>query len=183
MSFKVAALLDVFSRFPVAVRVFTKEPTAGDVLDVLEIAVRRHGRPRHLATDQGRQFTDGLFRETVKALGIEHRFGAIGKNGSIPIIERFFRILKEPRGLPLWKPLLRSDPERRLEPALVHYAFHRPHQGLAGATPAEVLLALAPTHLNDIQPRGQPGERSDTVRFAIEHLDDEGRFPVLRRAA
>jgi hypothetical protein len=47
-----------------------------------------------------------------------------------------------------------------------------------------VLLDTEPAHLKAIQPpRGQPGERSDIVRFTIEHLDDEGRFPVLRRAA
>jgi transposase InsO family protein len=153
-------------------------------LDVLEIAVRRHGRPRHLVTDQGPQFTDDTFCETVKALGIRQRFGAIGRHGSIAIIERFFRTLKESLGLPLWKPLLRADLEGRLEPALVHYAFHRPHQALGGATPAEVLLDIEPAHLKAIQPpRGQPAERSDTVRLTIEHLDEAGRFPVLRRAA
>jgi transposase InsO family protein len=184
MSFKVAAILDVFSRFPIAVRVFTKEPSAGDVLDVMEIAMRRHGRPRHLVTDQGPQFTDELFRDTIHALGIKQRFGAIGKHGSIAIIERCFRSLRESLGLPLWKPLLRADLEGRLEPALVHYAFHRPHQGLGGATPAEVLLDIEPAHLKAIQPpRGQPGQRSDTVRLTIEHVDDAGRFPVLRRAA
>jgi transposase InsO family protein len=146
VGFKVAAILDVFSRFPIAVRVFTKEPTAGEIRDVMEIAMRRHGRPRHLVTDQGAQFTDRTFRDTLDALRIKQRFGAVGKHGSVGIIDRFFRTLKESLGLPLWKPLLREDLERRLEPALLHYAYHRPHRTLGGASPAEVYLGLEPAH-------------------------------------
>jgi transposase InsO family protein len=48
--FRIAAVLDALSRAPLAVRVFGAEPTAPDVVALLESAVRRHGRPRHVVS-------------------------------------------------------------------------------------------------------------------------------------
>lgn len=57
---------------------------------------REMGDPeRHFVSDQGAQFTATAFRETLAALGIKQRFGAIGKTGSIAIVERFWTSLKD----------------------------------------------------------------------------------------
>ncbi len=53
----IAVVLDHFTRSAVASGVFTKEPTAAEVLSVLDRAVAKSGRaPRYTVTDQGSQF-------------------------------------------------------------------------------------------------------------------------------
>jgi transposase InsO family protein len=44
----------------------------------LQLSNVGHGRPRHFVSDQGSQFTAHIFRETLAALSIRQRFGAIG---------------------------------------------------------------------------------------------------------
>jgi transposase InsO family protein len=184
-SFKVAVILDVFSRLPLASRVFTKEPTAMEMLALVEDTTRTHGRPRHFVSDQGAQLTATAFRETLAELGIRQRFGAIGRTGSIAIVERFWRSLKDTLRLRSVPPLLKVDLERRLGVFLTYYSCLRPHQGLGGATPAEVLggvdrarLGLAPP-----PPRGRPGEGPSASPFEIAYLDPEHRLPFLVRKA
>jgi len=72
--------------------------------------------------------------------GIRQRFGAIGKTGSIAIVERLWRTLKEALGLGSLKPPTRPNLKRRFKTGLLHYAYLRPHRALAGATK----LALRP---------------------------------------
>ena len=67
---------------------------------------------------------------------------------------------------------------------LVHYARFRPHQGLGGATPAEIYFGQTPAHLSAIPPpRGRPGEVPMVLPFRIEYLDAERLLPVLAQQA
>jgi putative transposase len=97
-SFKLAVVIDVFSRMPLATRVFLAEPGAEAVAGLITLAASSHGAPRHFVSDQGAQFTAEAFRAGLKTLGIRQRFGAIGKTGSIAIVERLWRTLKEALG-------------------------------------------------------------------------------------
>ena len=139
--FKLAVVLDGFSRFPLAARVFLQEPTAQSILRLFEIDVERFAVPRHLVTDQGSQFIAKEFLDRVKELGVLHRFGAIGKTVSIALIERLWRTLKQCLALVAFKPLVLDELHQRLTLGLAHYAFRRPHQGLAGATRRSLLRA------------------------------------------
>ena len=180
--YKLVVVLDLYSRFPLAFGVFKKEPTARQVLDVLDRAMRRHGRPRHFVSDQGSQFTAAVFRQTLDANGIRQRFGAIGQYGSIAIIERFWRTLKELLGVRLWPPLSAAHLEARTELALAYYANLRPHQGLDGATPAEVYLDVEPAARSAIPPpRRNAGAPTGELPlpFEVVFLDSERRLPVL----
>ena len=58
-SFKLAVVLDAFSRAPLAARVFYQEPSGRDIAMLLARTARRFGRPRHSVSDQGAQFTSG----------------------------------------------------------------------------------------------------------------------------
>jgi hypothetical protein len=112
------------------------------------------------------------------------RFGAIGKKGSIALIERLWRTLKDTLGLRLLRPLAAEGLMEEVELGLVHYAHFRPHQGVAGATPAEVYFGRTPAHLSAIPPpRGRPGQGSVDSPFRIEYLEAERRLPVLLREA
>ena len=53
-------------------------------------------RPKHLIVDQGPEFKCEHFENVwCKARNILPRFGAVGKHGSIAVVERFHRTLKE----------------------------------------------------------------------------------------
>jgi putative transposase len=187
--FKLVAVLDLFSRFPLAYRIFCKEPTADEVLGVLDQAMRRHGRPRHFVSDQGSQFTAQVFRETLNALSIRQRFGAIGQYGSIAVIERFWRTLKGLLGVRLWPPLSAAHLEARAGRALMYYATLRPHQGLGGATPSEIYNGEHPAVATAIPPPRIGEDRragEELLSLDVVFLDPERRLPVLmprRRAA
>jgi putative transposase len=181
---KLAAVIDVFSRMPLAYAVFLSEPSAEQMLDVLDQAMRVHGRPRHFVSDQGSQFTAGILKETLEALSIRQRFGAIGQYGSIAIMERFWRTLKLLLDIKLFPPLSKPQLETRVELALAYYAVYRPHQGLDGATPAEVYLNLEPAAHRAVRPPRMHQRDPTAVEgfpFEVVYLDPERRLPILIR--
>jgi putative transposase len=179
-SFKLATVIDAFSRMPLAAKVFLAEPGANAMAALVQQAIRCNGTPRHFISDQGSQFTAAAFRSFLKARGIRQRFGAIGRTGSIAIVERFWRTLKDTLSLRSLRPMTKMELERRLKTGLLHYAYLRPHQSLTGATPAEVYFGITPAHHSAAPPpRGRPGEPSAGLGLVTVHLDPEKRLPVL----
>ena len=178
--FKLVAVLDVFSRYPLVWKTFWLEPSSRDIRSLMNRAIRLVGPPRHLVTDSGAQFTSRSFRRWVRRRGIGHRFGAIGKTGSIAVIERFWRTLKELLGLPFQPPLLKAELDRRLLAALTYYAELKPHYSLRGDTPAEGFFGRRSLPLTDRPPpQARPGERNATAPFHIEHFRGDPRLPSL----
>ena len=179
-SFKLLLIMDAFSRFPVAARLSLTATTAEQLVDLFRKAVEQHGPPRHIISDQGQPFRSKRFARELRRHGVHHRFGAIGQHGSIALIERLFKTLKYSFGLRLPFTLSRNVLERRLNRVLVYYAYMRPHQSLAGATPAEIYFGITPLHRSAVPPpRGRPGDVTDPPPFDIVHLDDEKTLPVL----
>jgi putative transposase len=123
---------------PLIGRVFTTEPTADNMAQLVEHAAARHSPPKHFVSDQGSQFTSAVFGETLIRLGVKQGFGAVGATGSIAIIERFWRTLKEMLRLKLRLPLAAAALRQRLQTGLHYYAYLKPHQGQGGATAAEI---------------------------------------------
>jgi transposase InsO family protein len=184
VTFKVAVVFDAFSRMPLSLRVFSKEASAREIVRFVSKAARRHGRPAHFISDHARCFTGQIFRRKLLWLGVKQRFGAVGKKGSIALIERLWRTLKDTLGLRLLRPSAAEDLAATVELGLLHYAHFRPHQGLAGATPAEVYFGRTPAHLAAIPPpRGRPGEGPKDLPFRVEYLDVERLLPILVRKA
>jgi transposase InsO family protein len=188
---KLGLIMDVFSRFPLSFRLFRQEPSAADMATLVEKAVpaghemddavpRERRSPRHFISDQGSCFTAGFFRAALQLLGLRHRFGAIGKSGSIALIERLWRSLKQRLRSPLARLVIPLDIQRQIELTPTHYAYLRPHQGLGGATPAEVHFGISPAHLKAAHPpRGQPGQVVIFHKTEIRFLDSERRLPFL----
>lgn len=184
VAFKVGAVFDVFSRMPLSIRVFSRQPSSTDIVRLVSGTARRHGRPVHFVSDRARCFTARAFRHRLRRLGVRQRFGAVGRKGSIALIERLWRTLKEALGLKLLRPLIAEDLRRKVELGLIHYAHFRPHQALGGATPAEIYFGRAPANLSAIPPpRGRPGQAVTVPPFEISFLDSERRLPVLLRNA
>jgi transposase InsO family protein len=183
-SFKLAVVLDVFSRAPLAARVFFQEPSGRDIAKLLTRTARSFGPPRRSVSDQGAQLKSDAFRDALARLGIKQRYGAIGRTGSIAIIERFFRTLKTTARLCWRPPFLRRDLEHRLALAFRYYLWLRPHQRLAGATPGEIYLGRKPAPAAVPLPRGRPGERhAVSVVPEVRYLDPDRRLPDLVRKA
>src|SRR5664280_40753 len=184
VTFKVAVVFDAFSRMPLSVRVFSKEASAREIARFVSKTGRRHGRPAHFVSDHARCFTGQAFRHMLRKLGGKQRFGAVGKKGSIALIERLWRTLKDTLGLRLMGPLVAEDLAAKIEMGLVHYAHFRPHQGLGGATPAEIYFGRTPAHLSAIPPpRGRPGEAPMDLPFCVDYLDAERLLPMLVQKA
>jgi transcriptional regulator with XRE-family HTH domain len=77
-----------------------------------------------------------------------------------------------------------EDLMAKSEMGLLHYAHFRPHQGIGGATPAEVYFARTPAHLAAIPPpRESPREGPMDSPFRVEYLDVERLLPMLVRKA
>jgi transposase InsO family protein len=186
-SFKLVVILDVFSRFPLTFRIFSKEPTSEEIAALVDESTTRYGKPRHFVTDRGSQFTGEPFVSTLSGLGILQRFGAVGRTGSIAIIERFWRTLKEMLDVKFRPPLSITHLEDRVDRALFYYATLRPHQGLAGATPTEMYFGLTPpgSEVPSATPasRASPSSSDEAVLpFEVTWLDPERRMPFLIRA-
>jgi transposase InsO family protein len=184
LTFKVAVVFDAFSRMPLSAKVFSKEASAHEIARFVSRTSKRHGRPAHFVSDHARCFTGRVFRRRLLRLGVKQRFGAVGKKGSIALIERLWRTLKDTLGLRLLRPLAAEDLMEKVEMGLVHYAYFRPHQGIGGATPAEIYFRRTPAHLSAIPPpRSRVGEGPMDLPFLIDYLDAERLLPVLVRKA
>jgi len=142
--------------------------------------LRAKAKPKHVITDQGSQFTAAEFHRLLRRRGIRHRFGAVGKKGSIAIIERFWRTLKTEclDATCVWMS------ERMLVTNLASYVawhrLHRPHQGLGGRTPHDVSAKVRRTKPLKIN-------AGDVLRVVRRDLDGDRRLPVytlrVRKAA
>lgn len=185
-----AIVLDLYSRFPLAWGLWPARPHSADLAALTEKTLEAWGPPQHvlvsaLVTDQGGQFTGEAFETLLRERGIDHRFGAAGEHGSIAIIERLWRTLKDALAVNELPRLQFPEFERRLRAAIDWYARLRPHSRLKGATPLERYLRLPPACL-DAQPapRGKRGEEGSPHHAEIRYaLPDERRLPYLVRTA
>ncbi|MGH9826307.1 MAG: hypothetical protein ACREDR_24010 [Blastocatellia bacterium] len=113
-------------------------------------------------------------------MGIKQRFGAIGQTGSVAIIERFWRTVKEMLLLKVRPPLTAFDLQARLLSGLYCYAHHKPHQGISGATfPAELYFDQAAACKSAVRPPRSYEKKSDDKLFEIAYLDPEELLFVL----
>jgi putative transposase len=142
----VAVVLDHYSRRVMGMTVFKQQPTSEQVRQFLGCVIAAVGTaPQHLVTDSGVQFTCAAFIPWCQRHGIRHRKGVVGQSGSIAVIERFIRTLKDGcvRVLPV-VPLLRRAFAHELQLFVTWYNTHRPHTTLKCATPDEVYFRRRP---------------------------------------
>ena len=157
-------------------------------------------RKLYIITDKGPQFWCDSFKEWCHQRKIGPRFGAVGKYGSIAIVERFMRSMKSECTRQILIPL-RLDAMRRELLFYIHwYNEHRPSMALDGCTSREIYDGLQP---RNAKPRFEPrrmwpthspcaspqapvkGKRGAKLRLVVSYLEDRKHLPVveLRRAA
>ena len=155
----VALNIDHFSRKIIGFAVFKNQPDAHQIRALLGRAVHSAGQPpKYIVSDKGRQFWCKAFKRWCRRRKIQPRFGAIGKYGSIAIIERLIRSLKSECTRRIIVPLRQSD--LRFELGL-YFTWHnefRPHQGIGGKTPAELYSGICrdPPKFNIRDPNLKP---------------------------
>jgi transposase InsO family protein len=181
-----AVVLDHYSRRALGFAIFKRQPTSEQLRCFLGKRIAAVGvAPKHLITDCGTQFTCDGFAPWCHKHGILHRHGAVGQTGTIALVERFIRTVKDgcTRLLPV-VPLLRRALQGELQLFFGWYNSDRPHMSLQGATPDEVCFGRqSACHAPRFEPRpslpraspcarpqtlvkGQPGVRLDlTVEF------------------
>ena len=86
-------VIDHYSR-EVLATIPLRGTNAGWINNALESAIDRYGPPKHIISDQGKVFIGEVFAELLDAYEILHRFGAVGKHGSIAVTERAIKTLK-----------------------------------------------------------------------------------------
>ena len=152
-AYYVAAVIDHYTRRVIGFAVFKKQPPSLEVQNFLKRAIAKEGQnPRYIISDKGSQFWCKSYNSWAEDSGVKLRFGAIGQHGSIAVIERFFKTLKE-EFLSQTK-VLKNLAEFRQELAAIieYYNEYRPHAFLNGQTPNEATLDKTPEILK-FEPR------------------------------
>ena len=146
-----------------------------------------------MITDRGPQFQTE-YRAWCRANSVRPRFGAIGKKGSIAIVERFIMSLKQEFLWKIFVPFSLVKMEQALASYQRWYNEHRPHASLAGCTPAEVLAGVMPAKEQaHWEPRarlplarGDPNvNRCAKLDLVVSYVDGHKELPIveLRKAA
>ena len=138
--------IDHYSRRAIGFAVYRALASSASVRRFLEAAFQEAGAiPHDPISDRGIQFTARAFRRWCHLHGILHRFGALGKYGSLGVIERGIRTIKNEctRRLSVVPYRLAAfDQEQALYCSW--YNSLRPHSWLRGATPNEIYHRRCP---------------------------------------
>jgi transposase InsO family protein len=191
---------DHFSRRIQGFTLFMSHPTSVQVRTFLgTLYAGPNGvKPKHLICDHGVQFFCGPFKAWCKLRGIKPRYGAVGRYGSLAVIERLIRTLKDGFTRRILVPFRREAVRQEVATFVAWYNECRPNMTLKGRTPNEVYFSRRPANERSrIEPRarwpaasrcaspqapvdGPPGRR---VELVVRHR--HGLMPIveLRPAA
>jgi len=130
------AIIDLYSRFVVAWDI-SNSLDAKSVLSVLKQAIKQHGEPEIINSDQGSQFTCPLWVEYLKANNIKISMDSKGRALDNIFIERLWRTVKQDYvylnpaedGIELYK---------GLKGFFKYYNHQKTHQGIGRKRPAEL---------------------------------------------
>jgi len=149
---KIVSGIDDHSRFVISAYVVARA-TAKPVCDALGLAMRRHGVPEEILTDNGKVFTARfgpgpgpvLFDRICAENGIKHRLTAPRSPTTTGKIERWHKTL---RAEFLTGKVFDSvdDAQAQLDEWVRHYNHVRPHQALGGGVPYDRFKLAATTN-------------------------------------
>ncbi len=196
-----AVAVDHYSRRAMGFAVFSRRPDSLSARTFLgRTMARAKATPKHLICDKDSIFWCDAFKRWCKRKEIRPRFGAVGQHGSIAVVERLIRTMKDEATRRIIIPQRQSAFGRELASFFVWYNEHRPHATLFGKTPNEVYFHLRPANQRPrIEPRmrwprsspcakpftivaGQPGDRFE---IEVGFYDGRRHLPIvsLKRAA
>ncbi len=131
------ALIDVYSRYIVG---WSLSNTM-DTTSCLEALTRglEHGKPETINSDQGSQFTAGLWTNALKDQDIKISMTGKGRCLDNVYIERFWRSIKHEK-IKLSEFDDIHELEHLIDEYVQHYNHERPHQALGELTPHEAFV-------------------------------------------
>ena len=194
----VGVVLDHCSRSVLGIGIFKESPSSAAMQSLLNHTIKKEGaKPKFLICDKGNQFWCESFKDWCEQNGILPRFGAVGKKGSIAIIERFIGSLKSECMDVILVPIREEAFRRELSLFSDWYNRHRPHPALGGQTPAEIHHGMKPAgQRSRFEPRTRmpigaspkapaSGERGAIIRLEVSHHSGRRHLPIvaLKRAA
>jgi transposase InsO family protein len=196
-----AVVVDHFSRRAMGFSIFTGRPTSLAVRTFLgRIVARANAVPKYFICDKDSIFWCEAFKRWCHRKRIRPRYGAVGQHGSIALIERFIRTIRDEGTRRILVPQRRTDLHREVDHFFAWHNAHRPHAALEGSPPNEVYFRLRPANRRPrIEPRkrrprrspcagprtliaGQPGDR---FTLEADFYGGQRHLPIvsLKRAA
>ena len=177
--------IDDHSRFCVSAQL-VRRATAQPVCDALVLALRRHGVPEEILTDNGKVFTGRhlstpatvLFDRICLNNGITHRLTAPYSPTTTGKVERLHRTMRaEFFELATYDTL--EETQAALDAWVEDYNLHRPHQSLGDLAPIRRFELARRDTLEVID--GEVNEPAEPLRKSLARVvDDKGRVVVLR---
>ncbi len=150
-------IIDHYSRRAMGIAAFSKPPTSSTIRTFIGRIINESSvAPTYLICDKGRQFWCDVFKRWCRGKSIRVRFGAVGKHGSIAVVERFIRTVKDEATRRILVSYRKEAFCKELTSYLAWYNEYRPHTTLDGKTPNEAYFRLRP---NNRRPRIEPRER------------------------
>ena len=173
----IAIIIDHFSRKIIGFAVFHELPESKDVTSLLNKVIRKIKRkPKYIITDKGKQFYCEHYKKWCDSKKIKPRFGAIGKYGSIAIIERFMKSLKgECTRKMILIPYDLDEMRGELRLYLLWYNQFRPHEYLKSRTPQEVYANSPPLKVIAFKYNSEMPE----LKLNISYLEGRKHLPVV----
>ena len=175
--YKVAAILDGYSRKILGLQAYRGTPGTVDLVRLVDEAVGQHLAPRFLVTDRGGQF-QRRFRVALHERGIRHARGRARTWQFNAKVERLFWGLKRWWRRSLITPRLEAI-QRRLDAYKTWHNLHRPHAAHDTLTPSE-----AERRASTVQPIRfvEGGEYRPEIRLERKHVDGDPRlhYPVIK---
>jgi hypothetical protein len=166
-------IIDDHSRYMVGHGLY-RQQTAEAVLEVVKGAIGQWGAPREILSDNGRQFVawrgKSRFQKVLTRQGIQHVRSAPHHPMTLGKIERFWKTI--------WEEFLAeavfasfADACQRTDHWVAYYNHERPHQGIAGACPADRFYGVE----GDVEQALKQGWLENSERIA---LGQETRPPL-----
>jgi transposase InsO family protein len=171
-----------------------------DVVGVLTKTIKGSAKtPKYIISDKGMQFHPPKnakdkdhhpYRKWCLKLGIRPRYGAIGKYGSIAIIERFMKTLKNECTRRMNIPLNIARMQEELVFFALWYNEYRPHSAfLKKQNKCEIMGARTPQEVYDkfriLNMPNAPPERSQhncnipPVKINISYFEGRKHLPII----
>jgi transposase InsO family protein len=181
----VACSVDHYSRLVLGFAVFKKQPSSAAVRAFLGRAIgKAEASPKYIICDQGPQFTSAGFKAWCRRKNIHPRYGAAHRYGSIAVIERFIKSLKDEWLRRLVIPLRLEAMRKELSVYSSWFNEHRPHQAFAGCTPREIYEGAVPLNqarCSDLRParRAQNHTVPGRLRLAVTYHEGRRHLPII----
>jgi transposase InsO family protein len=196
----IAVVIDHYSRRAMGFAVFPNCPTSVAISVFLGNAISGAKRPKYVVCDRDKIFTADSFKRWLRRKRIKPQYGAVGQHGSISVVERFIRTMKDEGTRRIVVSTNHDTMRREIRYSIEWYNESRPHTALGGQTPNELYNGLRPANRRPrIEPRerwhrrspcanprtivaGKPGTR---FTLFIDHYAGRSHLPIvsLQRAA